>query len=678
MRRLGAALVVLMLMAAGLFALPAEPAEANVRNTALVFLTAMDASSYKPATYTEGVAGLDGMAHFRVRANPYVHGGSFPDPLTIRYRITQEGSYVSGNDSQGTAWLANVRTTTVSPTNNVADIYVPITDDNANEADGSITFEILWGPNYIIEQSRNPTTVFVKDDDTPQVSWGGNTLAVVEGSTEGQAVLRVEPRPHQDITVRLSTQEPDQGRWSATETDDYAGQTSLDVPIDVDSSACDTTNNDCNVILEINRDTTSGVQIVDDTDAEDYEHFYLKIAGDRDGYKAAGQDWLRVTIIDDESPPPAPKANGDGTYTVPMDWPLVPEDLRKTGGEFRLLLLTNDWRDATTSNIANYDAHIQASIAGSHTGGSHPAIIPYSDAFKVVGSTPTVNARDHIDAGRDTAIYWLNGPRVAKDNAGFWSNSWEHWGALDRRTAASVSHQDRGTRQNWHWTGTNADGTKHSLSSMGSSGHVVRGQYFEEGQTRTPWVGNSATRVESHSLLGISPVFRIEKRPRLEIVQADVEEPLEFGLLGRQGRQRMLVADEPAACGQAANDVSELGGVTHPSDLVTYRVRLWADPGGRAPMWIYNPKYVVYRQGSLAMGPVDSDHWNEIWKREIGFSNFYNKGVTVRPPGEDTTYAVSGGPPRNTYISTHFDSSNWDQWQTVNVNVHCADHEDHN
>ena len=216
------------------------------------------------------------------------------------------------------------------------------------------------------------------------------------------------------------------------------------------------------------------------------------------------------------------------------------------------------------------------------------------------------------------------------------------------------------------------------VEQSGQQRHVVRGQFFEEGETRTPWVGNSVTRVESHSLLGVSPVFRVEKRPRLEIVQADVEEPLEWGLLGRQGRQRMIVVDEPAACATAPNDVSELGGVTHPTDLVTYRVRLYADPAGQAEFYVYNPKYVVYRQGNLAKGPVGSDHWNEIWKREIWASNFYRNGITVRPPGENTTYASSGGPPVDTYISLDFDSSDRDQWQTISVNVRCADHDDHN
>ena len=630
-------------------------------------------TSTRSATYREGAHPC---ARFTVRVRPAL-GGSVALPTNINYRVTQEGSFITEEASS----IELRDPEHVSNGYISRELCVPIIDDDVSEADGKILVEILpatiYGRQYVPDRREEARKAYaiVRDDDLPTVSFGGTTLAVVEGSADAYTVvLNVDPPSYRDFTARLWVQEPHQGRWSATESSDYDyGSTVTTDYIDVPISAGTE-----NVTVEVNRDTATGVQIMDDADHEDYEHFYLKLTGGLDGYDVGGRDWLRVTIIDDESPPPAPEANGDGTYTVPADWPLVPEELRRIGGEFRLLFLTNTWRDATTANIADYDAHVQDSIVGSHTGGSHPAIIPYSDAFKVVGSTPTVNARDHIDPGRDTAIYWLNGPRVAKDTAGFFSSSWENWSEHDRRTAASVSVVDGDTRVDWHWSGTQPDGTKHALSSMGSSGHVVRGQSFEEGEVRNPWVGASTTRVESHSILGISPVFRIDKRPRLEIVQADVDEPLEWGLLRWQGRQRMIVVDEPSACNTAPNDVSELGGVTHPTDLVTYRVRLYADPVGQAELYVYNPKYVVYRQGSLATGPVDSDHWNEIWKREIWASNFYRNGITVRPPGEDTTYAVSGGPPVNTYISLDFDSSNWDQWQTISVNVHCADHEDHN
>ncbi|MDE0497509.1 MAG: hypothetical protein OXH86_09160 [Acidimicrobiaceae bacterium] len=599
-------------------------------------------------TYTEGE---DQAARFRVRATTYRAGGTFNDPLTVRYRVTQEGSFVDASQT-------GEKSVTVTLAQRWTDISIPITDDGINEADGKIKVELLPDAAYQRERGR-VATVVVRDDDVPVVSFGGNTLAVGEGSSDSfEAVLNVDPAPYRDITVRVETEAPLAGRWTAAEGSDYTAA-SVDVPIAAGETSA---------MVQVSGATTSGVRIADDAAAEDYEHLHLRLRSGS-GYRIPGRDWLRVTIVDDESPPPAPEANPDGTYTVPADWPLVPEELRDRGGEFRLLLLTNDWRDATSASIAAYDAHVQDSVAGSHSGGSHPAIIPYSDAFKAVASAPTVDARDHIGAGRDAPIYWMNGPRAALGNDKFWSSSWEHWARHERRTAASVSADDSDTRGNWHWSGTDEDGTKHSLSSLGSPGHAIVGQYFEEGVTRSPWVGASRTRVESNSLLGISPVFRVQQRPRLEIDTSGMS----FGLLDRHGRQQMLVVDEPAPCASPPDDVSALGGVAHAADLATYRVRLYADPGGWAPMRVYNPKNLVYRQGSLATGPWETRR--EILTGQRVGVNDYRDGLTVRPAGEPTTYALSGW--FETYTQMSFGSGNWDQWQTVSLNIHCADHEDH-
>ena len=496
----------------------------------------------------------------------------------------------------------------------------------------------------------------------PVVSFGGINLAVVEGSDDTfRAVLNVDPAPTEDITVRVETEQASQGRWSAAEGSDYTAA-SIDVPVATGVSS---------VFVEFSKVTTSGVRIADDDVQEDYEHFALKLRSGS-GYSISGPDWLRVTIIDDEAPPSAPEVNPDGTYTVPQDWPLVPEELRARGGEFRLLLLTNTWRTAESSSIAGYDAHVRASVAGSHAGGSHEAIKPYAESFRVVGSTPTVDASDHIDAGLDAPIYWMNGPRVALNSEGFWKADWENWSERDRRTAASVSAADGGTRGDWHWTGTNADGTKHSSNSLGSA-TVVQGQYFtDDGVTRDPFSGTSSMRTAEHALLGISPVFRVTHKPRLEIDASETS----VGRLGHGSRfQRMLLVDEPAACNTAPDDVAELGGVSHASDLATYRVRLHADPGGLASVRVYDPVSSVFRQGSLAGGP--SETRTRILRPHAVSVNHYRGGLTVRPPGQPTTYASSTGQSRlGSYVPLYFNSTNWDQWRTVNLNIHCANHSD--
>ena len=219
-----------------------------------------------------------------------------------------------------------------------------------------------------------------------------------------------------------------------------------------------------------------------------------------------------------------PRTNSAGTYTVPHDWALKPTGLN-AGDEFRLVFMTNTWRDATATDIAAYDAHIQASAAGSHDGGAHEAIKPYSSLFKVVGSTSAVDARDHIGANptntrhRDAPIYWMGGSRIAASNNSFWSTTWENWGTADRRSPAGVA-VNSGTSNDWHWTGTQDDGAKASGNELGAT-NVRRGRFRVDGTTTGPLSGGGdAPQAQTHALLGISPIFRVGNPPGYSVTMS--------------------------------------------------------------------------------------------------------------------------------------------------------------
>ncbi len=368
-----------------------------------------------------------------------------------------------------------------------------------------------------------------------------------------------------------------------------------------------------------------------------------------------------MVIVDDDSPPEARLTpNADGTYTVPASWPLVPRGIGEHGGTFRLLFVTTNERDATSSDIADYDAFVQASARGEHFGGAHEALKPYASLFKVVGSTatPRVNAIDHIDTEThpDAPVYWLGGRRVLERQSDFFSGGdtpWRNWGVADRRTASSASTNDIGTRMRPVFTGTHKLGVG-SNGGLGGTGTIFSGSHEDH-----PIQGPTQSRTNSLPFYAISPVFRVEPRPRLEFDGAPTFHAFTAGLLDRgrhgAGVGRMLVADEPAACGQSANDVSAYGPITHNSKLATYRVRLRQAPHGPATFAVYNPQPLKY--------PHSSD---------LRPFNGYRGGVSVRPAGEPTTYVERRGGVTHT-----FDDGNWDQWLTVNLNVHCADHQDH-
>ena len=191
--------------------------------------------------------------------------------------------------------------------------------------------------------------------------------------------------------------------------------------------------------------------------------------------------------------------NVDSVVVVPDDWALIPSGVQP-GGKFRLLFITTSFHPATSGDIATYDVHVRARAAAGHT-----AIGPYAQKFRVVGSTASVSARNHAGlTGGGVPIYWLNGPQVAPNYAGFWSDRWQNWNQPDRRTqwGNPDNHSD------WPWTGTATDGASHA-NHLGHATHARRGRFSVGPSTTGPISDNNAPVSQSHTLYGISPVFQV-------------------------------------------------------------------------------------------------------------------------------------------------------------------------
>ena len=182
---------------------------------------------------------------------------------------------------------------------------------------------------------------------------------------------------------------------------------------------------------------------------------------------------MKIDIAGSANTPPT--ANPDGSFTVPFSWPLRPASVGPDGGDFRLLFLTQGTRDATSSDIADYDAFVQASASGSHPGGAHSAIRPYASLFKAAASTATVNARVHTGmdwtnpSHLDAPIHWLGGSRLSPSNVFFWaSDHQESWSSSDRRNAAGVAPTGSVLNSNV-WTGTRNGGFVTPSGPLGDS-----------------------------------------------------------------------------------------------------------------------------------------------------------------------------------------------------------------
>ncbi len=103
----------------------------------------------------------------------------------------------------------------------------------------------------------------------------------------------------------------------------------------------------------------------------------------------------------------APTPNSDGSYTVPWNWSLIPSGI-DSGDSFRLLFVSSQENNATSSDIATYNGLIQVFAGDSRV------LRPWASAFRVLGSTPAVDARDNTSTtGAGVPIYWVAGRAAA-------------------------------------------------------------------------------------------------------------------------------------------------------------------------------------------------------------------------------------------------------------------------
>ncbi len=338
--------------------------------------------------------------------------------------------------------------------------------------------------------------------------------------------------------------------------------------------------------------------------------------------------------------------NADGSYTVPEDWALLPAGFGP-GDRFRLMFMTQGMESALRSDIGFYDTYVQGEAES-----GHGAIRPYAELFKVVGSTSAVDARDHLDMnpssdGAGHPVYWLRGPRIADDTAEFWSDNWQNWTIANRRNA-NGNEMTGSARGDWHWTGTRADGRGHASLHLGSNDRVMRGRFLNFTSDRNPLDHTGTPRGQDHSFYAMSPVFVVDG-----LTYLDPGSNPQTGKLVEIDKTRFKV-DEPASCGvnegrkQNERDSDREGkweSTIADDTTYSYNVRLLRDPA-------LDPKIDTVKVEVVGGSPPD--WWTA---HRAGFVTVEDKAPDIEPKQV-----------------LHFDSSNWDQWQNVQLRIHCADH----
>ena len=116
------------------------------------------------------------------------------------------------------------------------------------------------------------------------------------------------------------------------------------------------------------------------------------------------------------------------------------------GDHFRFVFVTDGIRDATSTNIADYDSFVNTQAGGA----TYDGVVVN---WLAIGSTDSVNAIDHVGQA-STPVYLSDGTLVTTSTtaAGLWSGALVHEINLD--LAANIVPP-----VNFVWTGTNPTGT---------------------------------------------------------------------------------------------------------------------------------------------------------------------------------------------------------------------------
>ena len=192
--------------------------------------------------------------------------------------------------------------------------------------------------------------------------------------------------------------------------------------------------------------------------------------------------WLSADSIQAQTP---------AEQTVPSNWEHIPAGI-EPGDSFRLLFVTSATRDASSTDIADYNAFVQTAAGG------NDSIKPFKGKFTALISTATVDARDNTaTTGTGVPIHWLGGERVADDYADLYDKDWD---SVSGKTEGGDSYTGL------VWTGGNKAGEKSGQRYAGAD-EVRLGDLSDA--TLPLSSPQAAASSETHPLYALSPVITV-------------------------------------------------------------------------------------------------------------------------------------------------------------------------
>ena len=198
--------------------------------------------------------------------------------------------------------------------------------------------------------------------------------------------------------------------------------------------------------------------------------------------------------------------DSNGVGTVPRTWAHVPVPRSwwanifpklEPGDSFRLMFVTSDKRDATSTNIDDYNSFVQNAAA------RNEHLKEFSSRFRVLASTESVDARDNTSTtGTGVPIFWLNGEPVDTDYEGLYSGSWWSRNGVDE-LEQPIGYDER------IWTGSTREGVR-----VEGARNLYLGSASGEGAVATMGIAatffdRTLSTSEKAHFYALSPVLRL-------------------------------------------------------------------------------------------------------------------------------------------------------------------------
>ena len=191
--------------------------------------------------------------------------------------------------------------------------------------------------------------------------------------------------------------------------------------------------------------------------------------------------------------------------TVARGWELTPSAIPR-GGQFRLLFVTSNARNAETSAISTYNGFVREKLFADEGHAGFGRVSGSTSFTNVVACTSAFDARDNARmTGTGVPIYWLNGNKVADNYANFHDGGWD-----DETNPRDESGNLVTTFVDRIWTGCNHNGTAKSGATLGHSGdRAAFGGLNHSSHGPLSNSGNAADTALQGRLYGITRIFTV-------------------------------------------------------------------------------------------------------------------------------------------------------------------------